>query len=106
MSQLRDEVLESCQSKFASQIDSIMKNLNEGKGGLEDDKLTPEQMLVVSQRFTKSFQEHFHKGFNTVFRSELTSSGSGSGPSPNDLTITDEDLTQVDNAMTHVVARR
>lgn len=108
MSELRDEILSSCETQLVEQIKSIVRDLSEGDP--EENRLGAEQVERIAGRFGKTFNELFSKGFDRVFRAELLASSSSScaeDPVPAaDLTITDEDLTQVDDAMTHVGARR
>lgn len=108
MSQIRDEMLSNCKSLLEEKILSIVDQLSEGD--TPEQKLSPEQIQQISDELSKSFTEHFSKGLTTVFRSEMTKSNNSQNDDAEvaaaDQTITDDDLTQVDDAMTHLGARR
>ena len=105
----REELIASLSRLFSEDMDGMV-----GEIVADTDGLTREQIESVKSRFQSAFDSVVATGFDVVFRRELSGGrdggGGGSGHDATvpvaDMTVTEEDLLRVDDALDRVTQRR
>ena len=102
----REDLIASLSRHFSEDIDGML-----GEIVADSDGLTREQIDSVRSRFQSAFDSVVGTGFDVVFRKELSGGGGGGGKNDTtvplaDMTVTEEDLLRVDDALDRATQRR
>ena len=101
----REDLIASLSRHFSEDIDGML-----GEIVADSDGLTREQIDSVRSRFQSAFDSVVGTGFDVVFRKELSGGGGGGGNDTTvplaDMTVTEEDLLRVDDALDRATQRR
>ena len=99
----REELVTSLSRHFSEDIDDIIAEIV-----ADSDGLSQEQIDSVKSRFQSAFDRVIGTGFDVVFRKELSAKcdGNDSTVPLADMTVTEDDLLRVDDALDRVTQRR
>ena len=100
----REDLIASLSRHFSEDIEGML-----GEIVADSDGLTREQIEAVRSRFQSAFDSVVGTGFDVVFRKELSGGGGGNDDTTvplADMTVTEEDLLRVDDALDRATQRR
>ena len=97
----REDLIASLSRHFSEDIDGML-----GEIVADSDGLTREQIDSVRSRFQSAFDSVVGTGFDVVFRKELSGGGNDTTVPLADMTVTEEDLLRVDDALDRATQRR
>ena len=98
----REELITSLSRLFSEDIDDMI-----GEIVADSDGLTQEQIDSVKSRFQSAFDGVIGTGFDVVFRKELSGGDGNDTTVPlADMTVMEDDLLRVDDALDRVTQRR
>ncbi len=100
----RESILSTTATWFSECVDAAVAQVVD-----DSDGMSAEQVDAVKKRFQQAFDNFFERGFDAVFSKELLGQSAATAEaadSPLDVTVTEDDLLNLDCALENATAKR